>query len=363
MWTPSVSLQLPAPTPELAERVLAFCRLLRQEGLAATPAHSGVAVEALRRVDVGDREDFRLALRAVLTSGADELEHFDELFRLFWEGSLETSEALQRAEERESEAVAAEDASAQYSAMEALAHKDFADVQTEEDREALERALRTIARKLAARRSRRMRPTQHGGRVDVRRTIRRSLRFGGTALELARRRRDVRKTRLVLICDVSRSMDQYSRFLLQFVYAFQRGAGQVESFVFGTRLTRVTRYFRQPSIRSAVDQIEQEVLDWSGGTRIGASLAAFNRDYRAAVDRSTTVIVLSDGLDTGDLDVLDEQMALLSRRARRLIWLNPLLGSSPDHALGRGMRRALPYVDTFAPGHNLATLEALAKVL
>jgi uncharacterized protein with von Willebrand factor type A (vWA) domain len=173
----------------------------------------------------------------------------------------------------------------------------------------------------------------------------------------------VRKPRLVLLCDVSRSMDQYSRFLLQFVHSFQRAPGRVESFVFGTRLTRVTRYFRAVTVSAAVDQISREVLDWSGGTRIGASLAAFNHDFRGLVDASTTVVVLSDGLDTGNLELLASEIAKLQARARRIIWLNPLLGSSPGSALGRGMSRALPYVDTFAPGHNLASLEALAKSL
>lgn len=227
----------------------------------------------------------------------------------------------------------------------------------------MERALRQLARKLATRRSRRYRPARRGGRADLRRTVRGSLRFGGTPLELARRRREIRKPRLVLLCDVSRSMDQYSRFLLLFVYAFQRALGRVESFVFGTRLTRVTRYFRAASVEAAVEQISHEVLDWSGGTRIGRSLETFNRDFRSAVDGSTTVVILSDGLDTGDLVLLGQQMAALQRRARRVIWLNPLLGSAPADAMGRGMRQALPYVDTFAPGHNLASLEALARDL
>ena len=340
---------------ELSGRVLGFCRLLREQGLRVTPAHSSGAVQALRLVDVGDREDFRLALRAVLVSGQPELEAFDQTFRVFWEGTLGA-----RRQEVEQSAVAARDASLKYSAFEVLASKDFAEFVEEEDRAAIEDALRRMARKLATRRARRLRPAPHGGRVDLRQTMRRSLRFGGAALELARRKPAIRKTRLVLICDVSRSMDQYSRFLLQFVYGFQRALGRVESFVFGTRLTRVTRYFRTSSIHEAVERISHDVLDWSGGTRIGASLQAFNRDFRTTVDSSTTVLVLSDGLDTGDLELLDVEMALLRRRARRLIWLNPLFGSSE---LGRGMQAALPHVDIFAPGHNLASLEVLARQL
>ncbi|MFI5268820.1 MAG: VWA domain-containing protein, partial [Chloroflexota bacterium] len=303
-------------------RALEFCRLLREQGFRVTPAHTLAAVRALRVVDVGDREDFRLALRAVLVSGQAELGAFDDTFRVFWEGRLG-----ERQQQPQQVAVTAQDASLRYSGFEVLAGKDFADFVEDEDRAALEEALRRIARKLATRRSRRLGPARRGGRVDLRRTMRRSLRFGGTALELARRKRDVRKTRLVLICDVSRSMDQYSRFLLQFVYAFQRALGRVESFVFGTRLTRVTRYFRTSSIHEAVERISGEAPDWAGGTRIGASLQAFNRGFRSVVDGSTTVVVLSDGLDTGDLELLDAEMARLRSRAHRLIWLNPVLGS------------------------------------
>ena len=346
------------PPAELAPRVVEFCRLLREQGIGATPSHTLAAVGALRLVDVGDREDFRLALRTVLACGPRELEAFDRTFRVFWEGLLDAREL--RAEEQA--AVAPADASLRWSDYEALAAKDFADFVEEEDRAALEEALRRIARKLAARRSRRRRPARHG-QVDARRTIRRSLRLGGTALEVARRTRAVRKTRLVLICDVSRSMDQYSRFLLQFVYAFQRALGRVESFVFGTRLTRVTRFFRTASIHDAVERMAHEVPDWSGGTRIGASLAAFNRDHRSAADGSTTVVLLSDGLDTGDLELLAAEMARLHDRARRIIWLNPLLGASEPPRLAAGMQTALPHVDTFAPGHNLASLEALARAL
>lgn len=344
---------------DLGRRVLEFCRLLRDQGLAVTPAHSLAAASALRLVDVGDREDFRLALRAVLARGPSELETFERTFRVFWEGAL----GARRQVVEDQLAVPARDATERWSPFEALAAKDFAEFVEDQDRAGLEDALRRIARKLAARRSRRLRAARRGGRVDVRRTIRRSLRFGGAALDLARRKPDIRKTRLVVICDVSRSMDQYSRFLLQFVYAFQRALKGVDSFVFGTRLTRVTRYFRTGSIHDAVTRISGEVPDWSGGTRIGASLHTFNGHYRSAVDSSTTVLILSDGLDTGDIELLDTEMSRLASRAKRVIWLNPLLGGGEPLRPVAGMQAALPYVDTFAPGNNLASLEALASAL
>jgi len=343
--------------------VLRFCRFLRQNGLQVTPAHTSAALRAVNRVDVGDRTDFHLGLRAVLVSGQQELAPFDELFRIFWEGSMAVQEQDLLAPNLEQAAARADESTAAFSPLEVLSLKDFAEVAESAERAALEQALRRLARKLATRRSRRLRSTRRGGRIDLRRTVRRSLRLGGTAMELARRKREVRKTKLVLLCDVSRSMDQYSRFLLQFVYAFQRALGRVESLVFGTRLTRVTLFFRHATIEQALDRMSHEVLDWSGGTRIGLSLEAFNRDYRDMVDSSTTVVVLSDGLDTGDVELLSEQMRLLRRRARRVIWLNPLLGAPEQPPLARGMRAALPHVDVYAPGHNLASLEALARRL
>lgn len=348
---------------DLWRRVLAFCRLLRDSGFRVTPAHTTVAVRALGLVDVGDRTDFELALRTALVSQVEELEPFGRLFELFWEGRLAPAEQEPEPDQMEQTGLAAADAQAAYSALEILTTKDFADFSDAEDRAELERMLLQLARKLATRRGRRFRPARRGGHIDLRRTLRRSLRYGGTAMELARRGRDIRKTRLVLICDVSRSMDQYTWFLLQFVYGFQRALGRVESFVFGTRLTRVTPYFRTSSIGQALDRISSEVLDWSGGTRIGASLATFSRDFRWAVDSSTVVVVLSDGLDTGDVTLLSEQMALLHKRSRRVLWLNPLLGSKPGETLGRGMRVALPYVDNFATAHNLRSLEDFVRTL
>lgn len=198
----------------------------------------------------------------------------------------------------------------------------------------------------------------------MRRTFRRNLKYGGTIIELAHKDRKIRKPRIVLICDVSRSMDSYSRFLLQFIYAFQNSLGRVESFVFSTSLTRVTDYFKNEEIVDALDRISREVHDWSGGTRIGQSLRTFNKDFgRKFVDHNTIVVILSDGLDTGDADVLGDAMEELAERANRVIWLNPLLGSQDYRPLARGMSTALPHVDVFAPAHNLASLQDLSRHL
>lgn len=359
-----------------------FCRLLRSQEFKVTTAEVIDALRAVSKVDIADRTDFRLALRAVVTSSPDELELFDQLFELFWgQQEIEESEeeggqgeqiagqeqtrhlqtSLDQSKEQAGEGEE-EVQTAFYSPLEVLGTQDFSTFR-EEDMAALARAILILARKLATKESRRMRQARKGGRIDPRRTVRRNLKYGGTILELARKRRKIRKPRLVLICDVSRSMDQYSRFLLQFIHAFQHTLGKVESFVFSTQLTRVTEYFRASDIHDALDRISKEVMDWSGGTRIGQSLKTFNERFSLLLDSRTIVIILSDGLDTGDAELLDEQMALLRRRAKKIIWLNPLLGSPEYRPLARGMSAAMPYLDVFAPAHNLKSLEELGKHL
>jgi uncharacterized protein with von Willebrand factor type A (vWA) domain len=215
-----------------------------------------------------------------------------------------------------------------------------------------------IAKRLARRISRRRRPVRRKGKVDLRRTLRANL-TRGEILELRFRARRRRKVRLVLLCDVSGSMDLYSRFLLQFLFALQSVFGRVETFAFSTRLTRITDHLKARSYRQVLRRLA-EVRDWSGGTRIGESLAQFNREWPMLVDRRTIVIVLSDGWDTGDPDVLASELLRIKRRAARVIWLNPLLGNPSYEPLTRGMVAALPLVDQFAAAHNLASLRALA---
>jgi uncharacterized protein with von Willebrand factor type A (vWA) domain len=190
------------------------------------------------------------------------------------------------------------------------------------------------------------------------------LQYGGTVIELARKRRQIRKQRIVLICDVSRSMETYSTFLLQFVYALQHTLGKVESFVFSTRLSHVTEYFKSSSIELALERMAREVPDWAGGTRIGDSLHAFNQHWAwRMVDRHTVVLILSDGLDSGHWSVLEHEMDEIERRAARVIWLNPLLGSDGYRPTTRGLRAALEHVAVFASAHNLASLRDLGEQL
>jgi uncharacterized protein with von Willebrand factor type A (vWA) domain len=248
------------------------------------------------------------------------------------------------------------------SEREALGTKDFSAFAAA-DLAAVTRVARRIARALARRPSRRWRVSPRGSRVHLRRTVRQSLKTGGDVAELAFKERKLRKTKLVALCDVSGSMDVYSRFLLQFLFALQNAFARVETFVFSTRLSRVTEQLAGARWAEALRRLARDVHDWSGGTRVGESIARFNAEWARLVDARTVVVVLSDGWDTGDPAELAEAMRLLRRRAGRVVWLNPLLGSPTYQPLTRGMQAALPHVDVFAPAHNLESLERLVRHL
>jgi uncharacterized protein with von Willebrand factor type A (vWA) domain len=200
--------------------------------------------------------------------------------------------------------------------------------------------------------------------LDLRRVTRRNLRYGGEVLVLPRRRRKQRPRPLALLCDVSGSMDRYTRLLLRFLHATTQGLEGVETFVFGTRLTRITHQLRLRDPDRALDEVTRDVLDFAGGTRIGEAVATFNRRWaRRVLGRGALAVIISDGWDRGDPALLAAEMAHLQRSCHLLVWLNPLLGLEGYQPLTRGMSAALPYVDLFLPAHNLASLEALAAML
>jgi uncharacterized protein len=378
----------------LLANVVDFGLLLRQRGLQVTPSEAIDSLRALQRIDISDRDEFYLSLRTVMTSRFDDYPIFHEAFHSFWPGLMaeeawdegadqidtlpsslspsgeetgdggdeRVSQQIEAADEGEGEAEDEEDV-AGYSGEEMLATKDFSMFRADELEEMIRVTLR-MARKMATRLSRRMERTRRGHIIDRRRTMRNNLKYGGDVIELAHKKRKIKKTKLVLLCDVSGSMDIYSRFLLQFIYALQSNFARTESFVFSTQLSHVTEYFKDHDIYDALDVIAKEVLDWSGGTRIGQSLSTFNADWASSMlDRRTVVIVLSDGWDTGDAEVLEREMAELQRRAGRVIWLNPLMSNPGYQPLCRGMRTALPYIEVFAPAHNLASLIELEEHL
>ncbi|HEU4931578.1 MAG TPA: VWA domain-containing protein, partial [Pyrinomonadaceae bacterium] len=232
-----------------------------------------------------------------------------------------------------------------------------------EELEEISRIARRMARRLAKKPSRRWRPVARGRRVNLRRSLRLSLKTGGELIDLSYRERRPKRTKLFVICDVSGSMDIYSRLLLQFIYGLQNSFAKVESFVFATSLSRITGELKGKTYQRALDRLTANVRGWSGGTRIGASLASFNLQWLRRIDRRTVVIILSDGWDTGEPDQLAAASSQLQQRAGRVIWLNPLLGSSTYQPLTRGMQAALPYINVFAPVHDLASFRALESHL
>ena len=365
----------------LTAHVVGFCRMLRGRGLPVGPKEAADALRALAAVDVSNRRECYLALRTVLTSRYDDLAVFDKVFWEFWNppvprgtgadqpppdlpalaGDGQTPALLSWLDEGLQ--TQGEETIPAYSPVELLTQKDFSAF-SDDELDEVSRLVVAIARRVAMRLSRRMRQVRRGHLLDLRRTIRHSLRRGGEIVELAHRKRRIQKTRVVLLADVSGSMDLYSRFLIQFIFALQHALGQVETLVFSTSLTRVTDALSESDLRAALAQVAHTVPDWSGGTKIGQSLRTFLTRYGDALLTPRTVaIVISDGWDTGDIDVLEEAMGELHARAGRVIWLNPLLGSPGYEPICQGMRVALPYVDVFASAHNLESLRRLERHL
>lgn len=361
----------------LVRHVVAFGRVLRAAGLDVGPGRVAEALAGLDNVEIGSREDVYWALRLTLVSKAGDIELFDRAFEAWFmrvrrdelprrevPTAQATAENKPGAREVDPEPEAGEgDDTPGWSAGESLRDKDFASMTPAELAE-----LRKLMRKLAARRplrrSRRLRRHQRGDIFDMRRLIRASLATGGDPLDRTFRKRLLVPRRLVVICDVSGSMEAYARALLLFVHAAVGAGKGVEAFVFGTRLTRLTSELKVRDPEQAFDAASARVVDWSGGTRIGASLKAYNDEWgRRALTRGAVVVVVSDGWERDNAALVGTEMARLQRQAYATVWVNPLKGSPEYQPLAGGMRAALPYIDRFLPGHNLAALEELADVL
>jgi uncharacterized protein with von Willebrand factor type A (vWA) domain len=369
----------------LAAHLIGFARLLRAADFDITAGRIIDAARALTLVDIGRPDDVRLALRANFVSEAALLPAFDRLFDLYWRSGghpppigevvpVERRPAHARAgrhgtglqvrvQARLALQPAGDNPEATAGTADLLTAKDFAGY-TDEEVARARAVIRRLAPKLATALARRTRLARRGDDVDLRRSLRRSVRHGGEVLDLLRRRRRVRRLRVVLLCDVSGSMDVYSRYLVQFMYAVQNELRGVSTFVFSTRLNEITHLLRTRDYDQALARLAAEVDSWSAGTSIGGCLAVFDREYaRRRVDSRTVLIVISDGWERGDVEVLRRALSNLKRRAYKLLWLNPLLGGKDYRPLARGMAAALPYVDYFLPAHNLDSLVRVARTL
>jgi uncharacterized protein with von Willebrand factor type A (vWA) domain len=338
-------------------RLTLFGRTLRAEGVAVG---TGRITTFCRAAALLAPDDLYWAGRSTLVPGGRDIPVYDRVFREFFGPTPET-QGRPRPRLRIKGGVE-EEARALASSVELLREKSFARC-SPEDLAELARLMARVPLAVPRRRSRRLTPARSGA-PDLRRTLRRSFRTGGEPLERAWRTRREKKRRLVLLLDISGSMADYSRALVMFAHAALRADRRFEAFCFGTRLTRVTRALAGSDPNEGLERAAAEVVDWEGGTRIGESLKRFLDDFgHGGVARGAVVVICSDGLDVGDPELLAAQMARLKRLAHRVVWINPLKEDPAYEPLARGMKAALPHIDVFASGHNLASLDALGELL
>jgi uncharacterized protein with von Willebrand factor type A (vWA) domain len=366
----------------LTARITAFVGTIRANGFTAGLSEAQDALKVAETLGVLAREPLRLGWRSLLCGRADEWHRFDDLFDSFWSppnrrkmiesrasgaGRIDLAEGSETAKGQPGPALqsaAGESADGQgtregASAAESLEAADFRTLTDPGQNRAIEALIRRFARRLSQLRTRREQAATSGRRLDLRRTLRRSIGAGGTPTRLSFRAPRRERPRLVLLLDVSRSMSLYSFFYLRVARALAAELSDVHVFLYHTHLTCVSAALADPDPWRAQERLQLLSAGWAGGTRIGDCLAAFNRTHAGRlVHARTAVIIASDGYDTGEAGLLGREMAALARRARRVIWLNPLKATPGYTPAARGMCEALPYLDLFAPGHDLASLEA-----
>lgn len=398
----------------LFHNLMLFARILREMGMDANPTRTIDLLRSVELIGLGNKQDFYEAGKTIMLRRIEEEPIYDYVFQMFWrrwptredeenpinelppelyqteerpnkekpkpppnqspqreqanqpEQELDTGKLGKKLAEGDTDEEGDDsDVERQqtYSASEIFQSKDFQDFSPDELTEA-KRLMMALRWSLSMRPSRRMAQARHGRQFDARRTVRKSLKYGGLPLELYKKDRKLKPRPLVLICDISGSMDLYSRLLLQFMHSMENGLKFVETFVFGTRLTRITHELKNKNIDEALLNVSKMVKDWSGGTKIGESLESFNLKWaRRVLGHGAVVIIISDGWDRGSVETLRREMARLQRMSFRLIWLNPLLGLDDYQPLTVGIQAALDYVDDFLPAHNFKSLESLGQLL
>jgi uncharacterized protein len=377
----------------LVANIMHFARILRTTGLPIGPGRVIEAVRAVEAVGVTNKTDFYWTLHAVFVNRHDQREMFDQAFRIFWrdpelaermmamllpQARQDAAQPRQEMSRRLAEALQADapprprpndeaeeriDAAMTVSDREILQTKDFEQMSASEIA-AAKRMLTRLRLPIGEYPTRRFAPHVSGTRADLRATLRATARSGGDVIALRFRQRRLRPPPLVVLCDISGSMERYSRMFLHFLHAIANDRDRVQTFLFGTRLTNITRQLRDKDVDRALAKVAAVVQDWSGGTRIGSCLADFNRHWaRRVLAQNAVVLFISDGLDREAGEGLGREMERIAKSCRRLIWLNPLLRYSGFEPKSLGMRAILPHVDDFRPAHNIETLEALARAL
>jgi len=367
--------------------ILIFSNLLRQAGLPVSLEQTVDFAEALTLVDIGSRSQVYFAARGLLVSRKEHLHLFDAIFNRFWnlhsragrsggqkaplaprhlpkvsKNAQPLSMMASRARQTDPQIDVA-DKSGTFSPAEVLQRKRFSEM-TPEELDTVKKLILEMHWQISRRRTHRYIPDSSGKLLHLRRVLRSAARHQGVIWNLHWQNRKIKQRPIVLIADISGSMEKYSRLLLQFFYSVTHSFQNVESFVFGTRLTRLTGQLKLRNIDRAIEQAGREVVDWSGGTRIGESLKTFNRQWsRRVIQRCAVVIIISDGWERGGVSLLSNEMQSLKRRCYRLIWLNPLLGDNGYQPLVAGMAACLPFIDDFLPIHNLQSLKVLSDYL
>ena len=367
---------------ELSVHVVMFSRFLRTKGFPLGPDREADALQALAVVKVGDEINFYLALRAVFPQNRKQIRDFDALYTTYWkelakavDSKIKDQETVSKQKKKASkpnseaafEALKnwlhgkskqdSEEELAAYSLGESILGKDFSSY-TDEDLQESQQVIRQLVQRLRKIQSRRYVATRKGGQLDLRHILRDNFRRGDEIVNLFYKKQAQTKIKIVLICDVSKSMDLYSRFFVQFMYAFQNLYASIETFVFSTKLLRITEDLKEMEFQQALDNLSDSVPNWSGGTDLGAAFREFVQEYALRkLNSKTVVLIVSDGWDTAESPDLAENMAKIKRKSRRVYWLNPL-ASTPNYSPEvRGLKAVMPHIDALLPAHNLESLK------
>ncbi|QHT70386.1 VWA domain-containing protein [Rhodocytophaga rosea] len=366
----------------LSRNIVQFCRFLRQHGFTLSVEEEATALQSLSFIDYSSNHLFRQALKSVLCRSLKQVEAFDDLFTEYWkelEKALESGVQTQAkpvhkpgVQETSFKALKSwlngnkneeTEEAALYSRHQSLSQTDFSKVPSSELDE-LMRVIKALARRLAAQQNRRYEHSLKIDQPDLRRTLRKNMRLGGELMEIAFKKPKRNREKLILLCDVSKSMELYSAFLLQFMFAFSQVYSHTETFVFSTSLHNISPLLKKQDFTSALQLMQSQHHNWYGGTRIGESLHQFVQEYSGKLlNKRTTVLILSDGWDSGDIDLLEQSISHIHARSKKVIWLNPLAGFSAYQPSVAGMKAAMPYIDIFAPAHNAESLRKLGKWL
>jgi uncharacterized protein len=365
----------------LSENIISFCRFLRQNDFTIGFEEEATALQALSFIPFQDSLQFKMCLMVTLCRDFRQLSKYDSLHHQYWK-ELEQAVDSKTKDSSDKNRSKTQQPSLQslkswlygnqpqeevqtaiHSAGEVLVEQDFSTIPEDQIEELSER-IREMAKWLANRVNRRHQKSNAQKVFDLKNTLRKNMRNGGELVNIEYKKPKKNKIKLILLCDVSKSMELYSIFLLQFMYAFQSVFKHIETFTFGTSLQKITKELQQNSFRKTLDDLSTSAQNWSGGTQIGKSLSTFVENFGIQLlNKNTIVIVMSDGWDTGDLEILEESMRKIQQKSKKIIWLNPLAGSPNFEAKSQGMQVAMPFVDIFAPVHNILSLRNLANFL